>query len=159
MRLLLVLIIALPGLAIPGITLQPALTLAAITDDGTTLARARVTPGTMITLTFTHSMYGGDVREIYQVDRDGTLVRQRVVADRAAAAEYYAWDGSVVAMDDGYEVIGPPFETDELVIRVDARGGHRLTVGDRTWRLADAVAAPTQVRISVDRSSPLPACW
>jgi hypothetical protein len=156
MRYLLV-IIALLGLAIPGVSLPPALTLTATTDTGTTLACARVTPGDMVTLTFTHSMYGGDVREIYRVGREGTLARQHMVADRAAAAEYYARDGRVVATDDGYEVISPPFETHELVVRVDARGDHRLTVGATTWRLADAVPEPTQVRIAVARSSLLTA--
>jgi hypothetical protein len=149
MRLLLVVTLALAGLAFPGCGARPPLILTATTESGATMVCMRVTPGTMMTLTFTHSMYGGDVREIYRVDRDGTLVRQRMVADRAAAAEYYATDGRVITTDDGYEIISPPFETGELVIRVDARGDQRLTVGATTWRLADAVAAPTQVRISV----------
>lgn len=150
MRAPLVVITAVLALALPGIALQPALTLTATTDGGARLACARVSPGDALTLAFTHSMYGGDVRETYRVD-DGRLARKRMVTDNAAAAEYYAWDGRVTRTDEGYEVIGPAFVTDDLVIRVDARGDHRLTAGGRTWRLADAVPGPTQVRIAVTR--------
>jgi hypothetical protein len=149
MRAPLVIIVALLGLTLPGVALQPDLALTATTDGGAWLACARVAPGDELTLAFTHSMYGGDVRETYRVADDGRLVRERMVTDNAAAAEYYAWDGRVARTDGGYEVIGPAFATDDLVVRVDARGDHRLTAGDWTWRLADAVARPTRVRIAV----------
>jgi hypothetical protein len=102
-----------------------------------------------VTLTFTHSMYGGDVSETYAATLDGTLARRRIVTGNAAAAEYYATDGRVARADAGYEVIAPPFATRELVIRVDARGDHRLSIGGETTMLAALLDAPTQVRIAL----------
>jgi hypothetical protein len=141
--------IALLGLTLPGISRQPALSLTATTDTGMTLVCERVQPGTLVTLTFTHSMYGGDVSETYAAAPDGTLARRRIVTANAAAAEYYATDGRVDRTGTGYEVIAPPFTTRELVIRADARGDHRLTVGGETRSLAALLDAPTQVRIAL----------
>lgn len=142
-------LIALLGLMLPGISRQPTLSLTATTDTGTALVCERVRPGTPVVLTFTHSMYGGSVRETYVATADGTLTREKIVTANAAAAEYYATDGRVERTSDGYRVIAPPFATRTLVIRVDARGAHWLTVGPATFRLADRVTEPTQVRIGV----------
>lgn len=138
-------------LALPGILLQPGRLVSVTTDDGRVLVCRRITPDERITLTFTHSMFGGDVRETYRADAEGVLVRERIVADNAAAAEYYATDGRTERHADGYEVISAPFSTHELVIRVDDRGNHRFTVGQTTSNLANAVSQPTQVRVSITR--------
>lgn len=147
-------ILALVLVALPGMLLQsgPGLVVSATTGDGQAVVCARVSPDALITLTFTHSMFGGDVREMYRVDADGVLIRERVVTDNAAAAEYYATDGRTEQRADGYEVISAPFSTSDLVIRVDQRGNHQLTIGQTTWNLADTLSEPTQVRITTDRS-------
>ena len=149
MRLPLAILITLLGLSIPGVAGHRGLVLSATTLHGGTLVCERVRPGSTVTLGFTHSMYGGDVRETYRVTPDGTLERLRMVTGRAAAAEYYATDGQVLTTGDGYEVIAPPFATRELFVRVDARGDHWLTVGPASFRLTEWVTEPTQVRIGV----------
>lgn len=132
--------------------LQPVTWLQATTSDGTRLVCARVSGTTPITLTFTHSMYGGFVMEHYRLGADGMLERQRIVTENAAAAEYYATDGRVRQAPDGYEVVAGPFATDELIIRVDGIGNHRLSVGARRWHVFDIVGEPAQVRISGNRA-------
>ncbi len=140
-------------LALPGMLLQPALAVTLITGDGDQLICARVETGARVELQFTHSMYGGYVRESYRVDSDGTLSRQRIITENAAAAEYYATDGRTRRTNDGWEVLAPPFETRELVIRVDERGDHRLTIDGTSYHLADRLTAPTQVRIGTTHIS------
>lgn len=132
--------------------LQPALWLQATTADGTRLACARVSDTTSIALTFTHSMFGGFVTEHYRLGADGMLERQRIVTENAAAAEYYATDGRIRQAPDGYEVVAGPFATDELTIRVDGIGNHRLSAGASSWPLFDITGEPAQVRISGNRA-------
>lgn len=132
--------------------LQPVSALRVMTGEGELLLCARLGDGETVALSFTHSMYGGFVRETYVVDDEGRLVRQRIVTENAAAAEYYATDGRVREMPDGYEVVAGPFATDELVIRVDGIGNHRLTAGASSWPLFEIFGEPVQVRISGDRT-------
>ena len=100
-------------------------------------------------LQFTHSMFGGFVREEWQVTPNNQLQRNRFVTENAAAAEYYATDGTSYLADDGYVVPGPPLQQSELVIRVNNRGNHVLTVGTHTVYLAEELTESTQVRIEV----------
>ena len=127
--------------------LQPVTWIRVITADGTLVACGRVDGDTPITLEFTHSMFGGFVREEYRVRPDGLLERQRMVTENAAAAEYYATDGAIRQTSEGYEVLASPFVTDRLVIRVDARGQHRLTIGGVTHPLYDQLRASTAVTL------------
>lgn len=133
--------------------LQPVTVLLATTADGMQLACARVDETTPVSLAFTHSMFGGFVHEVYHVRPDGRLERQRMVTENAAAAEYYATDGRVQETDEGYEVLAVPFDTDRLVIRVDARGQHRLTIGSETYPLYDQLQASTAVTLEGVRTS------
>ena len=112
--------------------LQPVSLLRVETGDGELVICARVDADTPVTLTFTHSMFGGFVRETYTVD-DERLVRQQIVTENAAAAEYYATDGRVASVPDGYEVLAGPFSTDET-----------------NWRMYEIFREPAQVRISGD---------
>jgi hypothetical protein len=131
--------------------LQPVSTLQVTTGDGVRLSCVALSPGDNLTLSFTHSMYGGFVRETYAVDANGHLVRQSFITEYAASAEYYATDGRVRHVADGYEVIADPFATDELVIRVDGIGRHRMQVAGMEWPLFELLGEPAQVRISGDR--------
>lgn len=144
---LLILAIAAFGTMLAASVLQPVTWLQATTDDGTRLACARAGEDTPVTLVFTHSMFGGNVAERYRLRDDGMLERQRIVTDNAAAAEYYATDGRIRQVDGGYEVLVSPFVTERLVIRVDARGDHRLGIGDRTYSLYDQLQASTRVTL------------
>jgi hypothetical protein len=72
-----------------------------------------------------------------------------MVTDLASAAEYYAWDGGVTRVDDGYEVVVPEEEFDALAIRVDRIGNHRLEIDGATYALAEMVPEPLQVRLSI----------
>lgn len=137
------LIALLAAAALAGLLAQPATRLEARTDDGRLLACRRVAPGDTVTLVFTHSMYGGEVRETWRV-MGGGLLRERIVADRAAAAEYYATDGAVERVDGGFAVIAPPLAVDVLRVRVDHVGQHRLRFGP-----GDEVSLAAQVEGSV----------
>ena len=156
MRRLAIVILGLGFIALPGMMMQPALSLQVTTGEGIPVLCSRVTPGTPVTLEFTHSMYGGYVREIYRVDADGELERERVVTEYAAAAEYYATDGRTSRVDDGYEVSGPPFVTRDLIVRVDDRGDHWLTIGQSRYHLAEMLPGSTRVHINgaLDSSCP-----
>jgi hypothetical protein len=153
MRRLVLIVLGLGVIALPGVMMQPALSLQVMTGDGVTLICSRVTPGTPITLQFTHSMYGGFVQEMYRIDEDGKLVRERFVTGNAAAAEYYATDGRTSHVEDGYEVAGEPFVTDNLIVRVDDRGDHWLTIGEARYHLAAMLPGSTQIHIHGGRTS------
>lgn len=132
--------------------LQPVSLVRVETGEGEEVICSRVSPGTPVSLTFTHSMYGGFVTEMYEVDDASTLVRRRFVTENAAAAEYYGTDGRVQKTEDGYEVIAGPFSTNDLVVRVTTRGDHHLTIGSETWHLPAMFGEPVQLHISSERA-------
>lgn len=117
-----------------------------VQEDGTILVCERTAPDDRVILTFTHSMYGGDVTEIWTTTEHG-LDRQQMLTDNAAAAEYYAWDGRVERSGDRFLVVTQPLHEDVLVVRVDQIGRHRLTIGDEAFDLAAMVGSTAQVSI------------
>lgn len=129
-----------------GMLLTPVATVQLVTGDGEVLACQRVSPGTAVTLRFTHSMYGGDVTETWLADGD-MLRRQSIVTDNAAAAEYYAWDGRVERHGDRFEVLAGPLSVAAIAVRVDQIGRHRISIGTTTHDLAAMVDGSAQVWI------------
>lgn len=123
------------------------------TSAGELVWCAGVKPGDSVQLQFTHSMYGGFVREFWQVTSGNKLERTWFVTENAAAAEYYATDGSSYRTDDGYVVPTLPLVQPELVVRVNSRGSHKLTVEDQSLSMADLLGTSTQVRISITQKS------
>lgn len=138
---------------VPTLMASPQKSLQVRTGDGELMACLAVDTDDMLQLQFTHSMYGGYVREQWQVTPGGQLSRIRFVTEHAAAAEYYASDGSSYKADDGYVVPGAPLQQPELVVRVNNRGNHILTVDGETLHLAEMIPGSTQVRIFVDSGS------
>jgi hypothetical protein len=138
---------ALIGVAVIGVLLQPVSVLRVITNDGDVLACRRMGRGDAVTLVFTHSMYGGEVRETWRVDGD-VLVRVDIVTDNAAAAEYYATDGETRRVPGGFEVVAPPLRAETLPFRIDQIGDHRLRFGDEEISLADRVEGSAGARMS-----------
>ncbi len=125
-------------LAVAGTLAQPVQVLGVtVSGDRTILCRG-IGHGDTVTLGYTHSMYGGEVREMWRFD-GGMLARVRIVTDYAAAAEYYATDGETRRVDGGYEVISPPIRVDALPFRIDQIGDHRLRFGDEDISLAAQV--------------------
>lgn len=123
------------------------------TSAGVVVWCTPVNQGDTVQLQFTHSMYGGYVREQWLVTSNLQLERIWFVTENAAAAEYYATDGSSYKAEDGYVVpIGLLVEP-ELVVRVNSRGNHILTVDDQSVNLAELIAISAQVRITVERES------
>lgn len=141
----------LAGVMLATALMQPVSLLRVETEMGELTLCTPVDAGSPVTLAFTHSMFGGFVRETYTIEGD-RLVRQQIVTENAAAAEYYATDGRIQRVPEGYEVLAGPFSTDELVVRVDAIGNHRLTAGETSWQLFEIFREPAQVRISGDRT-------
>lgn len=102
-----------------------------------------------VQLQFTHSMYGGYVREQWKVTPNNQLQRVRFVTQNAAAAEYYATDGTSYRAEDGFVVPADPLQQPELIVRVNDRGNHVLSTDDDTAHLAELIPNSTQVRIAV----------
>lgn len=127
----LALLLTVGALASPG---APAVIATDLTTGRTTLCRV-VPDGERVSLLFEHSMYGGDVIEDYLVTGAGRLRRVELTTTNAAAAEYYAYTASVVRAGDRFRVELPAAEFDEIVVRVDRIGRHRLRIAGATLDL------------------------
>lgn len=133
---------------IPALVTTGSSSLHVRTADGEGLWCVDANTGTEVQLQFTHSMYGGFVRETWRITPDSQLERLSFVTQNAAAAEYYAADGSSYRSDNVYVVPGSSLQRAELVIRVNDRGNHQLTVGGVQIDMAGELQQSTQVRIT-----------
>lgn len=140
-------------LMVPLLTASPTRSLQVHTDTGTLAWCAPLGRSDTLQVQFTHSMFGGYVREQWYITPDDRFERTRFVTENAAAAEYYATDGTSYQADDGFVVPGDPLHQAELVVRVNSRGNHIISIGGNTVRLADRLEQSTQVRISVATES------
>lgn len=113
----------LPALLAP----TPMLRAADVTGGRVVLCRPATAP---LVLAYTHSMFGGEVRETF-VAADGGLRRVEMTTANAAAAEYYAYNRDVEEIGGRFRVVAPDVEFGEIVVRVDAVGDHRL-IADET---------------------------
>lgn len=155
MRKLALLIGGLALLMLPGNLTPPDMSVQVRDESGEIVICLPANPGDSVLLQFTHSMYGGYVRETWRILPNQMLERVRFATENAASAEYYATDGSSYRAEDGYVVPTDPLTQTELVVRVNARGNHILTVGDRPVNLAEAFDTSAQVRIvAVSESCP-----
>lgn len=134
---------------VPFLLASPTRSVQVQTGSGELVWCGEVASGEIVQVHFTHSMFGGYVRERWLVTPNDTFRRDRFVTENAAAAEYYATDGTSYRADDGYVVPGDALVQSELVIRVDQRGNHYLTVDDETVHLAGLLPQSTQVRIVI----------
>lgn len=132
-----------------GIALSPRQLIAVTTEDAEPLVCRPIGRNTPVTLVFTHSMYGGDVRETFVPAMGERLRRTSIVTDNAAAAEYYATDGRITRTDEGYLLLVPETTFDDLVFRINGIGQHRLLIGDDTIALTDASIRSRQARLDV----------
>ncbi|CAA9556872.1 MAG: hypothetical protein AVDCRST_MAG87-1266 [uncultured Thermomicrobiales bacterium] len=136
---------------VAGAGLIPVTVLRVSSPGGEIATCASVRRGEAVTLVFRNSMFGGDVRETFEVAGDRSLLRTRVVTDNAASAEYYAWDGRVEPVADGFQVMVPLQAHAELTIRVDQVGRHRLRIGDREIALFPMVQGSAPARLHIAR--------
>ena len=121
-------------------------------DAGNRVVVCRPFPDEGVTLVYTHSMYGGDVRERF-VPAGRSLRRVEMTTANPAAAEYYASTVSVTEVDGRFRVDAPPAGYDEIVVRVDDVGHHRLIVGDVTFDLLSLTGQAHRVRLDVVREN------
>lgn len=133
----------------PALLSTPSRSVMVHTDSGALVWCTGIATDDLMQLQFTHSMFGGYVREQWRITPDNRFERVRMVTENAASAEYYATDGSSYRADDGYVVPGEPLVRTTLVVRVNQRGNHVVTVGDQQANLADLLPQSTQVHISV----------
>lgn len=138
---------------VPGLVSTAGQSIQVQTSNGEIVWCTSAHKSGMVQLQFTHSMYGGHVREQWQVTPDNQLERIRFVTENAAAAEYYATDGSSYLAEDGYVVPTDALVQPELVVRVNSRGNHVLTVDDQSVNLAELLFSSTQVRITAKPES------
>ena len=102
-----------------------------------------------VALAFTHSMYGGDVVEEYDATGKHRLRRVAMTTANAAAAEYYAYTADVVRVGARFRVDVPAAEFDEIVVRVDRTGAHRLLFGAERVDLLAATGDGHRVRLEI----------
>lgn len=143
--LALVLVVMLPVLLLP----TPR-SVQIHTPTGDVIWCSPVKVGDTLQLQFTHSMFGGFVREDWLVTQSNQLERSRFVTQNAAAAEYYATDGTSYQDDDGFVVPGEPLVESGLTVRANSRGDHVITVNQNYIHLIEVLPESTQVRISVE---------
>ncbi len=136
-------------LMVPVLLATPAQSLQVRTDTGALVWCTGISRHDTVQLQFTHSMFGGYVREQWRATPGNDLQRVRIVTENAAAAEYYATDGTSYRADDGYVVPGGPLQQPALLVRVNQRGNHHLSVNGATVHLAGLLPGSTQVRIAV----------
>jgi len=138
---------------VSGVGLTPVAILRVTSPDRAIATCSVVRRGDTITLIFRNSMFGGDVRETFEVSGDQALMRTRVITENAASADYYAWDGRVLPVEGGFQVVVPPQPFADLTIRVDQVGRHRLRIGDREIALFSQLqdSRSTAVRLDVVR--------
>ncbi|MGQ9674865.1 MAG: DUF1850 domain-containing protein [Chloroflexota bacterium] len=117
--------------------------------SGTTLAEWTLEEGREFTISFTHSMYGAEVRERYRAGQNGLMERLEVATGSAAAAEYYAYTSPVTQREGRYVLSLPTLELREVVIRVDEVGRPVLTIGDSRLPLLEYAGDGHQVSIRV----------
>lgn len=153
MRKLAVLLLGIMLIMMPAALHHPDISVQVTTQDGVIITCQPAEYGDMVQLQFTHSMFGGYVREQWVITPANQMQRTRFVTENAAAAEYYATDGTSYRAGDGFVVPGVPLQQSELVVRVNSRGNHVLTVGDSTIHLAGELPQSTQVRIAVVTAS------
>lgn len=112
--------------------------------------------GEVMTLHFTHSMFGGDVAETYEASSAG-VERTHLITERAAAAEYYAWTSEVVRVEAGFKVVATPQAFDAIVILVDEVRGQHLFVedGDLVLNLHALVGDGGRVRLQSEVVTPI----
>lgn len=121
----------------------PALDVRDLDAGGRLLGTIRLDERATFQLLFTHSMYGGDVAETYQVAWSGpaapSLVRSTVRTTTGGAAEYYARYGNFRRDGDGWIVQTDPLQVPRLRLVVDKVGAPRVRVGERETPLLSLV--------------------
>ena len=137
---------AVLAVASAGVSSNPMF-LATDSDTGAVVLCRPV--GEKVTLAYTHSMYGGEVREEFVGGRDGRLRRLAMTTANAAAAEYYAYDVGVERDGDRFRVDVPIQAFPEVAVRVDDVGAHRLLVDDVSIDLVAATGNGHRLVFSV----------
>ncbi len=115
---------------------------------GGAVIACRPFPSDGVTLIYTHSMFGGDVRETFVASGE-MLRRVEFTTANGAAADYYAFTASVSRVGDRFLVDVPPAEYAEIVVRIDDVGRHRLVIGEETIDLLEASGQAHRVRLDV----------
>ncbi len=121
-------------------------------NGGSEVILCRPFPPEGVTLVYTHSMFGGDVRETF-VPSGQSLRRVEMTTANGAAADYYAFTVDVTRVGDRYRVDVPPEDFQEIVVRVDDVGNHRLIVAGETIDMVAAAGNAHPVRLDVVRES------
>ena len=120
-----------------------------VDETGDRLLHCRaLPPGERVVLAYTNSMYGGDVRETYQVTWRGTLRRLTMHTAHPAAADYYAFTADVSRDGELYRVDVPPAEFSEIAVRVDRVGAPRLIVAEVETALLSAAGNQHRVLLT-----------
>jgi hypothetical protein len=137
------------ALVVAGAMLAPGAPAIVATDltAGAVVVCRPLPEAERVALVYTHSMYGGDVVEEFVATDDGRLRRVALTTGNEAAAEYYAHTAGVERVGGRFRVEVPAAEFEELVVRVDRVGGHRLRVGGEEVDLLAATGDRRRLRL------------
>jgi hypothetical protein len=99
----------------------PVLTI----SDGHTQTMIRLADRASYVYSYVNSVYDAPVEERHVRTND----RLRITSVRSPdirAVEYFRWDGAIKRVDNGFEQVAPPNETERLTIRITPRYQQRL---------------------------------
>jgi hypothetical protein len=127
----------------------PGPSLVVFDETGNQIVLCRqLEPSEEFILAYTHSMYGGDVRETFRVTAAGTLRRIAMRTAHPAAADYYAYTADVVREGDLYRIDVPAADFAAIAVRIDEVGAPRLRFADGEIDLLAATGNQHRVVLS-----------
>lgn len=112
-----------------------------------------VAHGERVTLAFTNSMFGGDVREEYELTRRGALRRVAMRTAHPAAADYYAHTASVIQEGEMFRIDIPAAEFETIAVRIDQVGKPRLIFRDQELDLLTVAGNQHRVILGAELAS------
>lgn len=150
----LVVLVVVAAAALVGAAATPSERLLVVEDaaSGEWLASVPVSNGTVVTLTYMHSVEKSTVRDVYVVAGDRLVMTRMDFHD-------YGWGlpaRANVTLSNGSYSFDPAWEGRELYVKPGRIAGHHLAVGDRRFDLV-ALSNASTVRIHVTSRSALEA--
>jgi hypothetical protein len=134
-----------------GLALSPTSVLEVLDGQrGFALVRLPIAPGQAFTLSYTHSMYGAQVQEVFRFEPGQGSVLEQVVSS-PAALEYYGLTQATPLPGGMARASGLSRPLGEVRVRVEGIGRPHLIYDGREIALEGLVAQGQAVRVRVAR--------
>jgi hypothetical protein len=119
--------------------------------DGRRVATIPVTPASELRVSFSHSIYGSTVEEVFTAHA-GSLQTERILYSEQRLAEFYGHE-SARYQNGAWVVIPDRRSFDALDLRVSSASSMSLSFDSKVIILAEVVEAGAAVRVTVVRCS------